>query len=358
MRVLALVTDGFGSMGGIGQYNCDLARALSLSSAVKAVKLVPRVGSEVGLTGDAMMQTSPKAGRLKWALSAFGHAHEFKPDVIFCGHLYSVGVANVIARAARKPLWLQLHGIEAWSMPGAWVAAAAGQATLVTSVSRYTRQRFLSWCNIAPGRVKVLPNTFCAPVADAPAVRHTLLAKHNLVGRRIILTVGRLSAGERYKGHDRIIAALPTILLREPDAAYVIVGGGDDEVRLKALAVSTGVVDRVVFVGAVRASELMSYFSVADVFAMPSTGEGFGIVYLEAAARGLPVVGGNRDGTVDALADGRIGRLIDPGDTFAIADAIVDALAGRQLSDKDAVQRFCFQNFEDHVSKLVQTFAR
>ena len=78
---------------------------------------------------------------------------------------------------------------------------------------------------------------------------------------------------------------------------------------------------------------------------MPSTGEGFGIVFLEAAAAGLPVIGGNRDGSVDALADGRIGRLVDPSSQDEIADAVVEALEGRGRGDPAEVERFRFENF-------------
>jgi glycosyltransferase involved in cell wall biosynthesis len=91
---------------------------------------------------------------------------------------------------------------------------------------------------------------------------------------------------------------------------------------------------------------------------MPSTGEGFGIVFLEAAAYGLPVIGGNRDGSVDALADGAIGRPVDPEDEDALVAALVDALKGAQRGSSASVKRFAFENFAHHVDDLVRSLAR
>ena len=202
--------------------------------------------------------------------------------------------------------------------------------------------------------MRVLPNTVATGYA-ARSRRDDLVARLGLVGRRVILTVGRVSALERYKGHDRIIAALPGIIAFVPDAAYLIVGSGDDRPRLQQLACEAGVGDRVVFAGHVPDPELPDHFALAHVFAMPSTGEGFGIVFIEAAASGLPVVGGNCDGSVDALADGRIGRLVDPHAPAEIEGAVIDALLGRHPvpADSEEVRRFAFARFAAHVDALV-----
>jgi glycosyltransferase involved in cell wall biosynthesis len=145
-----------------------------------------------------------------------------------------------------------------------------------------------------------------------------------------------------------------------PDAAYLVVGTGDDRPRLERLAGAAGVSDRVVFAGQVPDGDLADCLALADVFAMPSTGEGFGIAFLEAAASGLPVIGGSRDGSVDALAEGRIGRLVDPDAPSEIAAAVVDALTGRHPVPAAAgeVQRFAFARFAAHVDALVASLGR
>ena len=150
------------------------------------------------------------------------------------------------------------------------------------------------------------------------------------------MTVSRLASSERYKGNDRVIRALPQVLLKHPETIYVIVGDGDDRPRLEALAAEVGVTEKVRFVGQVKPEELPDHFRLADVFVMPSTGEGFGIVFLEAMATGIPVIGGNRDGSLDPLADGVLGRAVDPDNgeelTSAICTALCDAPAKVDLA--------------------------
>lgn len=353
MRIFALLTDGFGAHGGIGQFNRDLLTALSRSAAVDEIVALPRFGATT-TTPAKIRQLPPSARRAGWTVRAIRVAITERPDLIFCGHLNAVPLAALIARLANRPLWLQVHGIEAWSDRGETIRRAVSAATLVTSVSRHTRARLLAWTHIVPERVRVLPNT----LADIyrPRTRSIDLAeRHHVEGRRIILTVGRLASAERYKGHDRIIRALPRLRESFPTITYVIVGSGDDEARLRDLACSEGVTTLVVFTGTVSPDELPDYYAFSDVFAMPSTGEGFGIVFLEAAAAGLPVIGGNRDGSVDALADGAVGAAVDPLDSEALVAALTAALHGENTRQPDAVCRFAFENFARHVDDLVRS---
>jgi phosphatidylinositol alpha-1,6-mannosyltransferase len=358
MRLLALLTDGLGASGGIARFNRDLLTALSRSALVSDIAALPRFAAASAAVLPKVHQLAPSAGRIAWSARAAALAARQRFDVVFCGHLNAVPLAAAIAGLRRVPLWLQVHGIEAWQPRGTLHCRGLATAALITSVSRYTRGRLLAWANVAPHRVRVLPNTVSAGFAPRPS-RDDLAARHGLAGRRVILTVGRLAASERYKGHDRLIAALPGVLARVPDAAYLIVGSGDDRPRLERLAHGTGVSDRVVFAGQVPDAELPDYFALARVFAMPSTGEGFGIAFLEAAASGLAVIAGNRDGSFDALAEGRIGRLVDPDASAEIEAAVIDGLTrARPDSAAAEVQRFAFTRFAAHVEELVRSLAR
>ena len=107
----------------------------------------------------------------------------------------------------------------------------------------------------------------------------------------MLLTVGRMDSRERYKGHDLVIAALPALVAKGHDVAYVIIGDGDDRARLENLARDTGMSERVHFLGAVEPERLVEAYRMADLFVMPSTGEGFGIAFLEAMACGTPALG-------------------------------------------------------------------
>jgi phosphatidylinositol alpha-1,6-mannosyltransferase len=354
LRILALLTDGFGAGGGIARYNQNLMTALSLSDAVSEVVAVPRFGEASSSAPAKISQLPPVSGKAGWVSRALTLAARRPFDVIFCGHFNAAPLAGLIARLTSRPLWLQAHGIEAWEARGCAGRLAVENSTLVTAVSRCTRARLLAWADIDPARVRVLPNTISARMpADTNPGR--LVKRHCLEGKRVILTVGRLSPAERYKGHDRIINALPDVAARCPDAIYLVVGSGDDRARLEALARDHGLADRVVFAGHVDESDLPSYFALASVFAMPSTGEGFGIVFLEAAAAGIPVVAGNKDGSIDALADGAIGTLIDPDNKEALVEALVMCLQRRSTGVSGNVLRFAFPNFVSHVDVLVRT---
>jgi phosphatidylinositol alpha-1,6-mannosyltransferase len=265
-------------------------------------------------------------------------------------------LAALLARLLRAKLWVQLHGVEAWQPPSWLQRRSMGEATLLTAVSRYTRRRVLAWLSIDPHNIRVLPNTVDPRFTPGPKPRD-LVERHGLEGRKLLLTVSRLAGAERYKGHDRVIQVLPEVLVRHPDAVYVVVGDGDDRVRLEALVRVTGVDTAVRFVGQVAGPELLDYYRLADVFVMPSTGEGFGIVFLEASAVGLSVIAGNCDGSIDALGEGRIGTLVDPDDQASLVDAIAAAFdhEPKQASDPTESRRFAVQNFARHVNDLLRS---
>jgi phosphatidyl-myo-inositol dimannoside synthase len=132
-----------------------------------------------------------------------------------------------------------------------------------------------------------------------------------------------------------------------------VVGDGDDRPRLEALAADLGLTERVRFVGLVGSEELPDYFRLADVFVMPSTGEGFGIVFLEAIASGIAVIGGNSDGSLDALADGVLGSPIDPEKNEELVSAINAALCNAPVEASRA-KRFDIQFFTEHLGALLK----
>jgi phosphatidylinositol alpha-1,6-mannosyltransferase len=355
MRVLALVTDGFGGFGGIAQYNRDLLTTLAQCTDIGDVVVLPRHGgAEPAALPDGVRQLEPKA-KLPFIMTAFRTALTEGPfHAVFCGHLHMAPLAAVLARVIGVPLWLQLHGVETWRPMGRMQRWGAEQANLVTAVSRHTRRCFMRRVSIDPGRVRVLPNTFGAGFARGPKPDY-LLDRHRLRGKRVLLTVGRLADTERYKGHDEIIQVLPRLVEKQPDAVYLVIGEGNDRARLETTARRLGLQHHVRFLGMIEQHELADYYRLADVFVMPSTQEGFGIVFLEAAASGLKLIGGNCDGGLDALADGAIGVAIDPGSPDELLSAIIAALAG-EGPDPTQVERFATNNFARLVCDLTRAY--
>jgi glycosyltransferase involved in cell wall biosynthesis len=264
-------------------------------------------------------------------------------------------LAAVICRVLNVPLWLQIHGVDVWHDLSALQHRALESATMVTSVSRHTRRRLLHWVGIDQARVKVLPNTVESQFQPGPKPGY-LLERHAAGGKKVLMTVSRLSSLERYKGHDRVIRTLPRVLKQRPDTIYLIVGDGDDRPRLESLAVECGVTKNVLFTGSVPPEELPDYFRLADVFVMPSVAEGFGIVFLEAMATGIRVIGGSQDGSRDALCDGALGTLVDPENGEELASAIITALDDPTRTG-DRTIRFKSNLFSEHLNALSQFFS-
>jgi phosphatidylinositol alpha-1,6-mannosyltransferase len=308
VHCLALVTDAFGGHGGIAQYNRDLLGALAEVGVVASTTVLPRHGSESVAAPAAITQLRSRPGRLAYCTAALLTAFRRRTDIVFCGHLYMAPLAWAIARLHRAKLVVQMHGIEAWPRPsGLWRAATEG-ADLVLCVSRHTRASVLGWAAIAPERLVVLPNTVSGVFrpGDSSGLRTAL----SLEGKRLLLTVGRINSLERYKGHDRVIAALPDLLAQGHDIVYLVIGDGDDRPRLQELADKSGVAERVRFLGGVSRQYLAEAYRMADLFVMPSTGEGFGIAFIEAMASGTPALGLDVGGARDALAEGELGTAI------------------------------------------------
>jgi phosphatidyl-myo-inositol dimannoside synthase len=353
MKALALVTDAFGSSGGIAQYNRDLIAALAEIPGADRIIVLPRLGDGDGTAlPPGVRQLKAQGNRLSYSLAALRAAATLGPfDFVFCGHLHLAPLAALLAAGLGVPLWLQLHGYEAWDDMKRAERWSAERAKLITSVSRYTRRRFLSLASVDPSCVRVLPNTVDGGFSPG-AKSDALLDRFGLRGKRVLLTVSRLDPNERRKGHDRIIKILPAIVAAMPNVVYLIAGHGADRTRLEALARSLGIANHVVFAGRVAPDELPQLYRLADLFVMPSTQEGFGIVFLEAAASGLRAIGGNADGSIDALGDGAIGAAIDPDDSAALVRAIVNGLEGGG-PDPAGVGRFRFENFSGHVRDLV-----
>jgi phosphatidylinositol alpha-1,6-mannosyltransferase len=177
----------------------------------------------------------------------------------------------------------------------------------------------------------------------------------------VVLTVGRWLTTERYKGMDTLIMALPRLLLRWPDLQLVLAGSGDDREWLEAIARESGVQRHVHFLTDLSYGDLAACYAAAEVFALPSRGEGFGFVYLEAMARGKPVIGGAHGGAPEVIADGETGYLVQHGDPVQLATSIDALLAhpdiARQMGarGRERVEReFRFNVFAKSLRKILR----
>jgi phosphatidyl-myo-inositol dimannoside synthase len=252
-----------------------------------------------------------------------------RPDLILIGHINFAPIAYWLHRFIGIPYWLIVYGIDVWDVEDPTKQKALQAAATILSISEYTRDRLLKEQNLAPHLISLLPVTFDATRFEITSKPKHLLERYGLTpDQPIILTVARLSSSEGYKGYDQIIRALPQIRQQIANVHYLIVGKGDDRPRIEELVRNLNLQDSVTLTGFIPDEELVPHYNLCDVFAMPSKGEGFGIVYLEALACGKPTLGGNQDGAIDALCHGELGALVNPDDIEAIAQTLIQILQG------------------------------
>lgn len=221
------------------------------------------------------------------------------------------------------------HGVEVWKPLTALRRRALLNADLVLAPSRYTAQKLAEMQHVPEEKIRVLAwpmNPTFLQMADAPG---ELPLPRSFPQGRIILTVGRWAASERYKGADELIHATAQLRLTNLGLHLVVVGDGDDLPRLQKLVGDLNVTDCVHFLKNLSRQEIAACYSRADVFALPSTGEGFGFVFLEAMAFAKPVVAATYGGTTDLVEDGVNGLLVPPRDPRRLVQAL-----GCLLSDE------------------------
>jgi phosphatidylinositol alpha-1,6-mannosyltransferase len=205
-----------------------------------------------------------------------------------------------------------------------WVTRWVLRGAAATFANSQNTKAVLSQFDVDPNSAAVVyPGVDCSrfrPDIDARAIRR----RHGIENGMVLLSVGRLQAR---KGHDVAVRAVAALAPQFPDIRYLIVGTGEERTRLEQLAVMHGVRNRVVFVGAVSDQELPAYYAACDIFVLPNRVEqrdfeGFGIVFLEAAACGRPVVGGASGGVMESVEHGSTGLLVDGESVEAVAAAL------------------------------------
>ncbi len=289
-----------------------------------------------------------------------------RPKIIISSHLNFTIAAYWLKRLTGIPYWAVAHGVDAWEINNPRLQTALQSADRILAVSNYTRDRLIQEQNLEPTGVSVLSNTFDVDRFKIATKPQHLLARHSLTSEQpVILTVARLDNTERQKGYEQILQGMPLIRAKIPNIRYIIVGKGSDRPRIEQLITDLSLQDCVTLAGFVPDAELNDYYNLCDVFAMPSQGEGFGIVFLEALACGKPVLGGNLDGAVDALCQGKLGVLVDPNDISAIADNLIQILQGThshpliyqpEILRQKVIDTFGFDQFCQTLKKLLQDY--
>jgi phosphatidyl-myo-inositol dimannoside synthase len=360
-RVLMLLTDGYGGFGGVAQYNRDVVEALDGLSEIAEIEALSRI---------ADADTGPMPAKYRHNLSGLGGAARFavaalrrgifgpRPGLVLCAHVNLIGIAWIIAAIRRVPLMLVTYGVDVWQAPSSWLGRKGTKASkIIVSISQYTADRMAAWHGFAPGQLHLWPNAIRPEDYGIAPPSADLVARYGLAGKRVIMTLGRLDAREKAKGFDQILDAMPRLRERHPDLVYLIAGRGDDRERLEAKVQALGLADCVVFTGEVEEARKADHYRLATAYVMPSKGEGFGFVFLEALACGVPVVAGRYDGGYDAILRGELGIAVDPQNQDELVAAIERALGVPHVIPV-RLHDFAFPAFQQRLRESIATLTR
>ena len=292
----------------------------------------------------------------KWLFVIQSIIAGLKTNTLILGHVNLALIGIVVKKINPKiKLILIVHGIDIWQQQTGLKKKLLKIADEVWSVSNYTKDILLqNNCYVKEEKIRIFPNTidpfFSVPQTfDKPTY---LLQRYGIAtNTMVIVTVTRLTSTEKFKGYDQVIAILKKINSTSP-VHYVLCGKTDvaELSRIQKLIKQYNAETYITLTGFIKDEELIDHYLLADVFVMPSKKEGFGIVFIEAMACGLKVIAGNKDGSVDALLNGELGRLINPDDENELLNAITASL-NDETHNPLALQQKVIANFGFHKYK-------
>ena len=357
-RVLALVTDAFGGHGGIAKFNRDLLTSVAAMPECAEVVCLPRIISRPvdGVPDGVRFVSASARGKPSYMVALLRALREGPYDLLIIGHINLAAIGVRAARRLKVPSQLIVHGIDAWSRHRSHaVRASLREIDRIVGVSQVTLDRLNAWAHLEGAKQRVLPNCVDLRQFTPGPKAADLVQSLRLGGRKVLMTFGRLASEERYKGFDEVIELMPALVAEIPSLVYLVCGDGPDRGRLEAKCAQLGVAERVIFTGFVDERRKPDYYRLADAYVMPSRGEGFGIVFLEAMACGIPVLGSIADGGREALLGGELGELVDPSRSDDVRAAILRTLH-RELAVLPGLARFSREAFRGRVDELVREF--
>jgi glycosyltransferase involved in cell wall biosynthesis len=279
----------------------------------------------------------------------------------------NLGIIGWLLKKINPQLHIVLiaHGYEVWTPANGKKGNIFKVVDEIWCVSEFTKTQVqVNYPWITTAQLKVFHNTIDA-FFDIPTKfdkPYYLQHRYQLqTSAPLLITVTRLSSTEMYKGYDKVIELMKSLRIKYPNIKYLIAGKSDQQEynRVKSLIKKYGVEEQVVLIGFVPDDELLDHYLLADLFVMPSKKEGFGIVFIEAMACGLPVVAGNKDGSPEALLNGEIGHLVNPDDINNIEDGIDEAINSLVSYQPKQLQQtilsvFGFQGFKNRLQEYLR----
>lgn len=361
-KISFVALETYSLVGGLQQFNRRVISALAhLSQKNNALRptviLKGDYLKDIGHVEDNALFIPCGNSRLnivKQVIKASRHS-----EVMFFGHinlLPMVLIAKLINPKIKTILFV--HGDDVWGDPvyrskKRWEPIALNWVDQVASVSQYTADRMAQAYDVDKGKFLIFPN------AIDPIIENSI--ESNSIAQKTIITVARLAAHDWGKHVDSVLHAMPEILSQVNDVKYYIVGDGMIVPKLKQLAIDLEVDHAVEFTGRVTDQELQEMYQQADIFVMPSEKEGFGIVFLEAWQRKVPVICGSEDASHEVITNGIDGYAVHHNDIITLSDKIIYLLTHPEIATKMGMegykkveQKYLMANFIENMENLIE----
>jgi glycosyltransferase involved in cell wall biosynthesis len=352
--VLYIVPDLIGLPGGIARYCRHVCRALSDAgerTTVVALRDDPAADARREEFDIAEYIPCGRA-KVRFATRAVLAAISNRPRLLLCGHPNLGPLAYALSKLLGVPYAVFLYGTDSWASLSGPRGLAMRRADLCISISEHTARLAAKANRVDVARIAILHNCL-----DPEFKFDETLSS---VRRSALLTVSRITTFEPFKGQELVLKAMPRLVEQFPGLVYDVVGDGDRRQALEQLAADLGMRESVRFHGVVTDDELAAFYSTDAVFVMPSTVEGFGFVFAEAMAHGMPAIGGNCDAGPEVIVDGKTGFVIDPTSVDALVDSVTAILADenswRTMSEaaiEHARSSFAYPRFRDRLRLLI-----
>jgi phosphatidylinositol alpha-1,6-mannosyltransferase len=367
-KIILFSLQTFSTTGGIQKMTRTLAH--SLFNITQYYNWDFRLWSAYDSDDDLMPQYLPAknfrgfaTNRINFALKAISKTQ--KPDIIILSHI-NLAIIGLLIKAVNPKckVWLVAHGIEVWRPLSFFKRLLLKRCDKIICVSNFTKDQMIGRHQTNPAICKVLNNAVdpFMKLPDVFAKPGHLLKRYGLTAKApVIFTLTRLASTEQYKGHHQVIKIIKTLSVKFPGIKYILSGQYDskEKNRIQNLIAANEAEGHVILTGFIEEGELSDHFLLADLFVLPSKKEGFGIVFIEALACGLPVVCGDSDGSIDAICNGELGKAINPDDLTELNNAITESLNTPLRKDKrQYLQNQCLLHFNeshymDNLEKLI-----
>ena len=370
-NVLFINLAAFSLTGGIEKFNKCFLRALwELKQAgvldVASFSLYDQEANENYFSNEIYKGFNQH--KISFVKESIIRARDF--DVIILGHI-NLAIIGILIKLIypRKKIVLITHGIEVWHPLKGIQKAFLHKADKIFSVSNFTKEKLRMVQKLDADIINIFPNTI-DPFFDVPIKFDTpdyLRKRYGVTEENFVLfTLTRLSSKEQYKGYDIVIKCLPDLSKKIPNIKYIIAGKYDEEekLRIEKMINDLNLKNVVHLPGFLKDEEICDHFKLGNIFIMPSQGEGFGIVFIEAAVCGSNIIAGNKDGSVDALKNGELGILVDPNDIDEVSNAVLklyseksswNNISKKHLQDR-TLNYFGFNVFKNKLQKELMEF--